>query len=126
MPSISLVMLVILNLGHMVPLALDSEILCSNKQDPNRVFAHNSGLVELSEVQPEDLAVPLLLSSSFGYQHHSMKSYAGLIMDSFLLPQILVNMFSNSKHKALSCSWDHSCSIAAACIPFFIRGFSEW
>ncbi|KAL4351807.1 hypothetical protein GQ457_06G016090 [Hibiscus cannabinus] len=168
-PSISLVMLVILNLGHMVPLALDSETLCSNKQDRNRVSAHNSGLVELNEVtvtvvkvvaflllfrllqlttsarshdsnrktlqfaeektllvltflyaagakfmllvawEKRRPDVALLLSSSFSYQHHSicnyMKSYAGLILDSFLLPQILVNMFSNSKHKALSCSF---------------------
>ncbi|TQE10453.1 hypothetical protein C1H46_003908 [Malus baccata] len=41
------------------------------------------------------------------YPDHSilctaLKSYAGLVMDGFLLPQILLNMFCESKEKALS------------------------
>ncbi|KAE8702070.1 Ubiquitin-conjugating enzyme 25, putative isoform 1 [Hibiscus syriacus] len=161
LPSISLVMLVILNLGHTVPLVLDSETLCSHK-----VLPHNGGLIGLNEVivttvmvvtflllfhllqltasvrshdsnrktlwyaEEKTLLViaflyadgakfmlltawenrrphvALLLSS---YGQHSicnyLKSYAGSILDSFLLPQVLVNMFSNSRQKALSCSF---------------------
>lgn len=34
-----------------------------------------------------------------------MKSYSGLVLDGFLLPQILLNVFMNSKGNALSCSF---------------------
>ncbi|XP_020417858.1 uncharacterized protein LOC18779614 [Prunus persica] len=41
-----------------------------------------------------------------GYQEHrllgALKSYAGLVLDGFLLPQILLNMFCKSKKNALS------------------------
>ncbi|KAJ1376562.1 hypothetical protein SESBI_49809 [Sesbania bispinosa] len=43
------------------------------------------------------------------YQQHSfwedLKSYSGLVLDGFLLPQILFNLFWNSKGNALSCSF---------------------
>ncbi|MBA0803941.1 hypothetical protein Gohar_014100 [Gossypium harknessii] len=169
LPSISLVMLVILTLGHMVPLALDYETLRSNKQHWNMVSPHNGGLIELNEVivtvvmvvafllllrllqltasarsrdrnrksllfaeemtliviaflyaagakftllvatEKRRLDVALLYFSSVESWYHSIyndfKSYAGLILDGFLLPQILLNMFSKSKQKALSCSF---------------------
>ncbi|KAI8000467.1 hypothetical protein LOK49_LG09G00692 [Camellia lanceoleosa] len=48
---------------------------------------------------------PLLQLRHFGYQQQSfwrdLKSYAGLILDGFLLPQVVFNMFCNSKEKAL-------------------------
>ncbi|XP_022717739.1 uncharacterized protein LOC111276228 [Durio zibethinus] len=166
---ISLVMLVILTLGYMIPLVLDFETLCSNKQDQDKVLSHGDGWFELNEVivtvvmvvafllllrlfqltisarshdsnqkclwfaeemtlvviaylcaagakitllvasekyRPEDT---LLLSSSIEYQHrpicNDLKSFADLLLDSFLLPQILLNMSSNSKQNALSCSF---------------------
>jgi hypothetical protein len=34
-----------------------------------------------------------------------LKSYAGLVLDGFLLPQILLNMFWNTKRRSLSCSF---------------------
>ncbi|KAK7272531.1 hypothetical protein RJT34_29187 [Clitoria ternatea] len=39
------------------------------------------------------------------YQHHSwenFKSYGGLVLDGFLLPQIILNLFSNMKENVLS------------------------
>ncbi|WCJ27035.1 hypothetical protein M5689_008810 [Euphorbia peplus] len=39
------------------------------------------------------------------YQWESLKSYAGLILDGFLLPQIIFNIFSNSKETALASSF---------------------
>ncbi|XP_020223494.1 uncharacterized protein LOC109805728 [Cajanus cajan] len=43
-------------------------------------------------------------------QHHSsswenLKSYGGLVLDGFLLPQIILNLFSNMKDNVLSCSF---------------------
>ncbi|KAK7324581.1 hypothetical protein VNO77_28255 [Canavalia gladiata] len=43
------------------------------------------------------------------YQHPSswenIKSYGGLVVDSFLLPQIILNLFSNMRENVLSCSF---------------------
>ncbi|KAK7313030.1 hypothetical protein VNO77_37368 [Canavalia gladiata] len=48
-------------------------------------------------------------SSLLEYQQNSLwedlKSYSGLVLDGFLLPQILLNLFWNSKGNALSCSF---------------------
>ncbi|PIA26954.1 hypothetical protein AQUCO_08400012v1 [Aquilegia coerulea] len=48
---------------------------------------------------------PLQHRNFAGYPDHSLwgdlKSYAGLLLDGFLLPQILFNVFGNSKDKAL-------------------------
>ncbi|KAG2681851.1 hypothetical protein I3760_11G163300 [Carya illinoinensis] len=56
----------------------------------------------------EDGAV-VLMDSATSYQLHSLwealKSYSGLVLDGFLLPQILLNMFWNSRTSALSCSF---------------------
>ncbi|XP_014499588.1 uncharacterized protein LOC106760696 [Vigna radiata var. radiata] len=42
-------------------------------------------------------------------QHHSswenLKSYGGLVLDGFLLPQIILNLFSNMRENVLSCSF---------------------
>ncbi|XP_061365884.1 uncharacterized protein LOC133309165 [Gastrolobium bilobum] len=47
--------------------------------------------------------------SSVYQQHHSswenFKSYGGLVLDGFLLPQIMLNLFSNMKENVLSCSF---------------------
>ncbi|CAJ1957181.1 unnamed protein product [Sphenostylis stenocarpa] len=44
-----------------------------------------------------------------GNQHHSswenLKSYGGLVLDGFLLPQIILNLFSNMRENVLSCSF---------------------
>ncbi|XP_027342937.1 uncharacterized protein LOC113855490 [Abrus precatorius] len=43
------------------------------------------------------------------YQHHSywqnLKSYGGLVLDGFLFPQIILNLFSNMRDSVLSCSF---------------------
>ncbi|KAG7957225.1 hypothetical protein I3843_11G164300 [Carya illinoinensis] len=56
----------------------------------------------------EDGAV-VLMDSATSYQLHSLwealKSYSGLVLDGFLLPQILLNMFWNSRTSALSRSF---------------------
>ncbi|XP_077251047.1 uncharacterized protein LOC143890297 [Tasmannia lanceolata] len=50
--------------------------------------------------------VPLRKSRMFHHSRHSiwedLRSYAGLVLDGFLVPQILLNFFGNSKDKALS------------------------
>ncbi|XP_057497476.1 uncharacterized protein LOC130782228 [Actinidia eriantha] len=52
---------------------------------------------------------PLLHLRRFGYQQQSFwgdfKSLAGLILDGFLLPQIVFNIFCNSREKALAPSF---------------------
>ncbi|KAJ1401893.1 hypothetical protein SESBI_28417 [Sesbania bispinosa] len=45
-----------------------------------------------------------------GYQKHpsswdNIKSYGGLVLDGFLLPQIILNLFSNMRENVLSCSF---------------------
>ncbi|XP_018822899.1 uncharacterized protein LOC108992726 [Juglans regia] len=51
----------------------------------------------------------MFVASPITYRHHSLwedlKSYAGLVLDGFLLPQILLNMFWNSRKSALSSSF---------------------
>lgn len=50
-----------------------------------------------------------ILLSSISYQKYhicdALKSYSGLVLDGFLLPQILLNIFRNSKENALFCSF---------------------
>ncbi|XP_027170073.1 uncharacterized protein LOC113769940 [Coffea eugenioides] len=45
---------------------------------------------------------PSLVMSEQSYTLRYLKSYAGLVLDGFLLPQILFNIFQNSREKALS------------------------
>ncbi|KAK7324582.1 hypothetical protein VNO77_28256 [Canavalia gladiata] len=51
--------------------------------------------------------VPVI--TSLYQQHHSswesLKSYGGLVLDGFLLPQIILNLFSNMRENVLSCSF---------------------
>ncbi|KAL3508677.1 hypothetical protein ACH5RR_028078 [Cinchona calisaya] len=44
-------------------------------------------------------------NSQQSYTLRYLKSYAGLVLDGFLFPQILFNIFKNSKEKSLSCSF---------------------
>ncbi|KAJ9136167.1 hypothetical protein P3X46_033271 [Hevea brasiliensis] len=52
---------------------------------------------------------PYLQPRRMGYQRHyhwrDLKSYAGLILDGFLLPQIMFNVFLNSKENTLACTF---------------------
>ncbi|XVE50258.1 hypothetical protein DITRI_Ditri01bG0147500 [Diplodiscus trichospermus] len=172
---ISLVLLVILTLGCMIPLLLNFEALFSKKQGQNSILVHSTEWIELNEVivriittvalmlqfrllqlalsarsddenqrglwfaekmtllvtvsiyvvgafvtvlvnwwkhspvvvnqhshSPE---VVVLSSHTAEYRQYStwkdLKSYAGLILDGFLLPQILLNIFSNSRENTL-------------------------
>lgn len=53
--------------------------------------------------------IPLLKQSHFGYKQQSLwgefKSYAGLVLDGFLLPQIVFNLFCDSKDTVLAPSY---------------------
>jgi len=50
------------------------------------------------------LLIALLLKSK--NQHwENLKSYGGLVLDGFLLPQIILNLFSNMRENVLSCSF---------------------
>ncbi|KAK6946722.1 Protein of unknown function DUF2921 [Dillenia turbinata] len=169
LPYISLVMLMFLALGHLIPLVLNFEALFMKHGYHRRFGFEREGWLQLNEVilrvvtmialflllrllqltwtarstDPNQkglwgadkkafyVCLPLYLaggvivlmvhsirnhygtaegSSSrvIGYHHaqHSLwddlKSYAGLVLDGFLLPQILLNMFFNSKEAALS------------------------
>ncbi|KAK7272532.1 hypothetical protein RJT34_29188 [Clitoria ternatea] len=50
-----------------------------------------------------------MYNNSWYQQHHSswenLKSYGGLVLDGFLLPQIILNLFSNTRENVLSCSF---------------------
>ncbi|KAF5197107.1 putative DUF2921 family protein [Thalictrum thalictroides] len=94
LPSVSLLMLAILTLGQMIPLVLNFEALfLRNRNRQNVMMIHSHEVL----LQPRNSDI---------YQEHSLwrdlKSYAGLLLDGFLLPQILLNdVFGNSKDKAL-------------------------
>ncbi|KAH1143301.1 hypothetical protein GYH30_033827 [Glycine max] len=165
-PLISLVMLLILTLGNMVPLVLNFEALFAKNHDKKSILLGNEWL-EVNEIavriivmaafllqlhllqltwstrkadtKQKDLwiaekkvlhviftlyAVGILIallvhqnntlhgdvvySSSLSQQHsfwEHLKSCSGLVLDDFLLPQILLNIFMNSKGNALSCSF---------------------
>ncbi|OMP04684.1 hypothetical protein COLO4_09388 [Corchorus olitorius] len=163
---ISLVMLGILTLSHTVPLVLDFDTLCLNKQDEHKVLSHDGGWFELKEVivtVPMVVAFLLLLrllQLTVSARTHNgnrkflwiaeekaalvivflyaasakitllaawetykpdrmllisshvdhpiciiVKSYASLLLDGFLFPQLLLNLFSNSKQNALNRSF---------------------
>lgn len=155
----SLVMVLILSLGHMIPLVLNFEALFLGNHDKQTLLLSTGGWLEANEVtvrivtmvafllqirllqlvwtarssheNKESLWVgekkaalvslpiciiggllTLLLNwmrGRYGYQSPltrsfwgDLRSYAGLILDSFLLPQILFNLFSSSKESSLS------------------------
>ncbi|GAA0165874.1 hypothetical protein LIER_21164 [Lithospermum erythrorhizon] len=62
--------------------------------------AHVSGKSHPTAVRRR--RIPRLHNSEASSLWGGLKSYAGLTLDGFLLPQILFNIFSNSKEKALS------------------------
>ncbi|KAL2247525.1 UNVERIFIED_CONTAM: hypothetical protein Sindi_2604800 [Sesamum indicum] len=163
---ISLVMLVILSMGYMIPLVLNFEALFLGSHNKQTLLLSTGGWVEANEVSvrvitmvafllqirlvqmvwtakrnnsnekgswtAEKKAVAVSLPTyicgglltllvnwtrnRYGYQvdsssynvlkRHSLwgdlRSYAGLILDGFLLPQVLLNVFMGSAEKALS------------------------
>lgn len=170
LPSISVVMLIVLTLGHLIPLLLNFEALFTTNRNNMNVYFGSDGWLEVNEVlvrvitmiafllefrllqmtwssRPGDgsernlwisekkvtyLSLPLYIAGALvaWFVHISrnsykgpvlrihrlrhkqqlsiwgdLKSYAGLILDGFLLPQILFNLFSDSKVKALAPSF---------------------
>ncbi|KAJ4977444.1 hypothetical protein NE237_002550 [Protea cynaroides] len=169
-PFISLVMLVILTLGHMIPLLLNFEALFMAGRNQQNILLGSGGWLEVNEVivrvvtmvafllqfrilqlawstrwsdgchkglwtaeiKALYVTLPLYLLGGLiawfvhwknyyskapmirnqlvtNYQQHylwgDMRSCAGLVLDGFLLPQILFNLFCNSKEKALAPSF---------------------
>lgn len=166
LPFISITMLIVLTMGHMIPLLLNFEALFVPNRSRQNLFLGNAGWLEVNEVivrvvtmvafllqlrllqltwsSRQDngnekslwnserkvvyLTLPLYVSGALiawfvnylknnsgipkgafrrhSFQQHSLwndlKSYAGLVMDGFLLPQILFNLFFNSGEKALA------------------------
>lgn len=167
LPFISMAMLIILTLGHFIPLVLNFEALILKNQYHHNVIFRGSGWLEVNEmsVRLVTMIVFILLSrllqlawnsrlADGNVNHHSwtaekrvlfvslplyiagglitilvslnsnlkktdyrqgidrqqvstttleyLRSYSGLIVDGFLLPQILLNMFQSSKQSALS------------------------
>ncbi|XP_057955399.1 uncharacterized protein LOC131149190 [Malania oleifera] len=171
LPSISLIMLVILTLGHMIPLLLNFEALFLGTHNPRHIWFRTGGWLEMNEVivrvvmmiaflmqirllqlslsaklanrndQKDSwgeekkalyVTLPLYVAGGliaffvhwrknkydpiahFSRHHirqqqlsvlHDLRSFAGLVSDGFLFPQILLNMFGNSKGKYLSHSF---------------------
>lgn len=170
LPYISLLMVVVLTVGHMMLLLLNFEALFSQTQDQSAMFLRSGGWLEAPEVivriatmlafllqfrllqlswssrvsneksqkaswnaekKAWYVSLPLYLTgalisvftsmdktkkaistgmlspryASSQYQWMvwgSLRSYGGLILDGFLFPQILLNIFLNSSQKALS------------------------
>ncbi|KAE9591739.1 hypothetical protein Lalb_Chr20g0121901 [Lupinus albus] len=179
LPNISIVMLVVITLGHMIPLVLNFEALFMANHNQQNPFLGSGGWLEVNEVvvrmvtmiafllelrllqltwssrQDEGsepdlwvsekkvlyMTLPLYFSGGLTawfvhiwksshqkrfkplklsrhrfrfpreptYQSLSLwedfKSYAGLLLDGFLLPQILFNILFNPEGKALACSF---------------------
>ncbi|GAB4831188.1 hypothetical protein Ancab_005196 [Ancistrocladus abbreviatus] len=163
LPFISVVMLVVLILGHMIPLLLNFDAFLSNRSRQHVLFG-TDGWLEVNEVlvrvimmiafllecrllqltwssrsdesqkglwaterKVVSLSLPLYMGGVLivalvhprispkitrGFKHRAarlqafslwggLKSYAGLILDAFLLPQIVFNIFSDAKGKSL-------------------------
>ena len=164
-PFISLLMLLVLTLGHMIPLMLNFEALFVPKESRTTFLRRSGGWVEANEVivrvitmvsfllqfrllqlvwsarfadgkrkaflaaekKTLYLSLPLYISGglialyvnwrnnkvgegmeyaySSTYQSSlwvDLRSYGGLVLDGFLFPQILLNIFHNSTENALS------------------------
>ncbi|KAK2369501.1 putative DUF2921 family protein [Trifolium repens] len=157
LPFISIFMMLVLTLGHMIPLVLNFEaILAQNPNNKNFVFGY-VGWLEVNEIavriitmvafllqfrllqltwssrktnESENrlwiaerkatyvtfplyaagLLISLLLKvKRDDFQNNSswenMKSYGGLVLDGFLVPQVILNLFSNMNENVLSCSF---------------------
>ncbi|GLT51407.1 hypothetical protein SLA2020_258340 [Shorea laevis] len=177
LPFISVVMLIVLTLGHMIPLLLNFEALFVKNHNQQSAFLQSGGWLEVNEIivrmvtmvafllqfrllqltwsarQSGDrekglwgadkrvlyVSLPLYICGGLIswfvhqwknskqspflqtntkfyvappkeiYQKSSLwtalKSYGGLVLDGFLLPQIAFNLFSNSSKEALSASF---------------------
>ncbi|KAJ8626755.1 hypothetical protein MRB53_020062 [Persea americana] len=166
LPSTSLVMLIVLTLGHMIPLVLNFEAFFFGNRNRQNVLLWSGGWLEVNEVivrlftmvafllqfrllqltwsarlaeesrkglwvaEKKALNLCLLLYVVGGLialfvhwkmeapleklefvadSRHSiwedLRSYAGLVLDGFLLPQIMFNIFSYSKDKTLAPSF---------------------
>ncbi|KAK9938145.1 hypothetical protein M0R45_014901 [Rubus argutus] len=157
LPSISILMLLILTLGYMIPLMYYFEAIYKHNTDLQNAFLGSGGCLqmdqvivrvitaislvpfllqfhllqkiwsvrsangtfkELWDVEKKALSVyamwvlaaTALLMNSSQQEHPSLGcssygAYAGLILDGFLFPQILLNMVCKSKEKALSASF---------------------
>ncbi|KAL0301174.1 UNVERIFIED_CONTAM: hypothetical protein Sradi_6394200 [Sesamum radiatum] len=164
--SISLVMLLILSMGYMIPLVLNFEALFLGSRNKQTLMLSTGGWVEANEVSVRVITMVAFLlqirlvqlvwtakcsnsnekgswavekkaavvslpmyvcgglltflvnwtRNRYGYQAVNssysvlkkhflwgdLRSYAGLILDGFLLPQVLLNVFMGSAEKALS------------------------
>ncbi|KAK4849910.1 hypothetical protein QYF36_002015 [Acer negundo] len=152
LPFISLVMLLLLTLGHMIPLVLNFEALFLNNRNHRKVVLGSGIWLEANEVLVRLVTMVAFLlefrllqltwsarltdrdqkSSWFAERStvfvsfplyvagalifllvnwskdtlwEDLKSYTDLVLDGFLLPQILLNIFRNSKQDALSRSF---------------------
>lgn len=159
LPFISVVMLIVLTLGHLIPLLLNFEALFTTSRNSKNVYFGSDGWVEVNEVLVRVitmiafllefrllqmtwsssrsgngsqknlwisdkkviyLCLPLYIAGALvaWFVHLArksilrrqsvwgdLKSYAGLMLDGFLLPQVMFNLFSDSKEKALAPSF---------------------
>ncbi|KAI7980429.1 hypothetical protein LOK49_Contig148G00002 [Camellia lanceoleosa] len=113
LPLASLVMLVILDFGHMILLVLNFETLFLGKRNSHSQLLWSGGWFEgLKLMSKSDNS----MYSSYGvaativvHRQNSLwgalKSYGGLVLDGFLFPLILLNMFRISGEKPLSHSF---------------------
>nr|XP_043630256.1 uncharacterized protein LOC122601572 [Erigeron canadensis] len=144
---ISVLMMLILTFGHMVPLVLNFEAVFTNGRDQKYIpFGDKGGWVELNEVVVRIVTmvafilqfrllqltwaakkdhwiheiwtlviclptyimggtVLLLMNRKNNNHIIGLRSYAGLALDGFLFPQIILNIFQVSKGNALSFSF---------------------
>ncbi|XP_047949195.1 uncharacterized protein LOC125195033 [Salvia hispanica] len=151
--SISLVMLVVLSVGHMIPLVLNFEAVFLGSRDKKTVELGSGGRLEANEVAVRVITMVALLlqlrlfqlvwtvkqsswseekkagfgslllyilgglltlminwmrKTYIGWRYSvwgDLRSYAGLILDGFLVPQILLNVVRGSAERALSRSF---------------------
>ncbi|XP_076905566.1 uncharacterized protein LOC143561333 [Bidens hawaiensis] len=147
--SISVLMMLLLTLGHMVPLVLNFEAIFANSRNQQNVTIGSNGLLEVNEVlvriatmvafilqsrllqltliakknhwaheiQTLFLCLPMYIigglamllvnwKNNYISSQRSiwggLRSYAGLTLDGFLFPQLVLNIFQISKGNALS------------------------
>lgn len=141
---VSILMLVVLSAGHMIPMILNYEAVSVKNSNTERVELTNGGRIETNEVSVRLITMvalllqvrllqlvstgrrgvgeiragvvsfvvyisggllAMLLNSIRNNKHllwDDLRCYAGLILDGFLLPQIILNIFNGSTTKALS------------------------
>ncbi|KAK8937874.1 hypothetical protein KSP40_PGU017287 [Platanthera guangdongensis] len=117
LPSISITMLVVLTLGHMIILVLNFEAFSGNHKNQNVLpgGAKNHQLCLVICIAGGFLAwfvhprprkvlhhVPHLIAEAPHSHWEDMQSYAGLILDGFLFPQLILNALCDSKERSLS------------------------